>query len=107
MTIGFRMFRDDVLVALHPESTEGQLAELVNSKSVEVRVALAERPYALATLVGDKDVRVLVAVASGQETPPELLAKLALHPEVEVRKAVHKNKSATEEIRVQAALLGV
>jgi len=46
-------------------------------------------------------------VAKNRRTPLDSLHALSLDAQVWVRKAVHGNKSATDEIRAQAALLGV
>ena len=101
--------RDDVLVASAPGTGEEVLALLVTSKKVGVRVALAARPYepALPVLAQDKVTTVRVAVAKQPRTPLGVLKVLAADADVKVRKAVHANRSATDEIKAVAALIGV
>jgi len=57
-------------------------------------------------LAGSPELKVGVTVAKNRRAPLEVLRALSLDPEASVRKAVHGNKSATEEIRAQAALPG-
>ena len=101
--------RDDVLVALAPDTVEEVLASLVESRNASVRAALAARPYepALPVLAGDKVTTVRVAVAKQPRTPLDVLKVLSADADVEVRKAVHANPSATDEIKAVAALVGV
>jgi hypothetical protein len=101
--------RDDVFIALAPGTAEDVLASLVKSKKGEVRAALATRPYepALPVLAQDKVVTVRVAVAKQPRTPLDVLKVLAADADVKVRKAVHANRSATDEIKAVAALIGV
>jgi len=96
-------------VALAPGTTEDALASLVTSKNGEVRAALADRPYepALPDLAQDQLVTVRVAVAKQPRTPLDVLKVLAADNNVKVRKAVHANPSATDEIKAVAALIGV
>ena len=92
-----------------PSTADDVLASLVKSKNGEVRAALATRPYepALPVLAQDKVLTVRVAVAKQPRTPLDVLKVLAADADVKVRKAVHKNRSATDEIKVVAALIGV
>ena len=101
--------RDDVGVALAPSTADYVLASLVKSKKVGVRAALATRPYepALPVLAQDKVLTVRVAVAKQPQTPLDVLKVLAADADVKVRKAVHANRSATDEIKAVAALIGV
>jgi len=50
---------------------------------------------------------VRVAVANQPRTSLDVLKVLAGNADVKVRKAVHKNPSATDEIKAVAALIGV
>ena len=50
---------------------------------------------------------VRVAVAKQPRTPLDVLKVLAGDADVKVRKAVHANRSATDEIKAVAALIGV
>ena len=62
---------------------------------------------ALPVLAQDKVPAVRVAVANQPRTSLDVLKVLAGNADVKVRKAVHKNPSATDEIKAVAALIGV
>ena len=90
---------DDVLVASDPDTGEYLLALLVKSKNGKVRAPLARCRYepALPVLAQDKVLTVRVAVAKQPQTPLDVLKVLAADADVEVRKAVLANPSATDE----------
>ena len=86
-------------MALAPSTAQDVLSSLVKSKKREVSAALATRPYepALPVLAQDKVLTVRVAVAKQPQTPLDVLKVLAADADVEVRKAVLANPSATDE----------
>lgn len=98
--------RDDVLMVLAPSVTKDVLASLATTKKVEVRGALAARPYepALPVLTRDKLVTARAAVTIQPQTSLEALKVLATDDNVKVRKAVHMNPPATGEINAVGAL---
>jgi hypothetical protein len=61
----------------------------------------------LSLLANDSEEYVREAVAECEQTPLELLAKLALDEDEDVRGAVHSNSRSTDQIRASAALLGL
>ncbi|MEI6373903.1 MAG: HEAT repeat domain-containing protein [Actinomycetes bacterium] len=98
-----------ILVALHPNTSADTLILLRKARSKHVRAALAQRPdlHALPILVRDKDPLVRRAVAEQEACPVELLAVLSLDPDIAVRSAASVHPQATDEIRAQAAILGI
>jgi hypothetical protein len=49
----------------------------------------------------------LVVASFDEYLPTDVLAELSIDPEQEVRTAAYRNPQATEEVRIQAAILGV
>ena len=98
-----------ILVALHPNTSAETLVSLRKARSMYVRASLAQRPDldAFPTLAKDKEAIVRRAVAEQAECPVELLNLLSLDSDVTVRSSAALHPHSTDEIRAQAAILGV
>ncbi len=87
------------------------LASLAFDRSKWVRAAVAANPSTpLETVVAmrrDAAWEVRVVVAARPECPLPVLSELSLDASVAVRRTAAKHPAATDEIRAQAALLGV
>ena len=88
-------------VAKNINATEEILKDLVNDKSIYVRICVAEHPNTtkelLKELVKDPDVRTKISVVQNPNTTGELLTELAKDPVVQVRVAVFKNNKTPKE----------
>ena len=95
--------------ALDPATTAERLVALRRASSKYVRAALLMRPDidAFEVLAKDKVAYVRCVAARQAVCPEKVLVDLALDPDVSVRTAVSRNPSASDDVRAQAAIMGV
>ena len=99
-------FVPDVLVALHPLTSEEIMVELSKSRLTCVKAALVSK-------MGPDELRqnarrripIRVAVAKNSLTPQDVLLSLSMDRERSVRQAVLTNPKITAEMRVHISLL--
>ena len=102
-------FIPQVVVALHPKTSNETLKLLRKSRSAPVRAALVPKMNVdeLRLAATSKMVLVRTAVAKHPKTPEEIYISLAMDPDEGVRTAVVESSRATDEIRALAKLAGL
>ncbi len=102
-------FYPQLVVAEHPDASDEAIEIIRKSSSPYVKAGLVARmsPDELEVAAKDKMYQVRGAVARNPKTPEWVLVELSFDADVRVRQQVLASPNATEDLKIQIALLGV